>query len=468
MKKKLKLLLLILVMSISFAQQKPSPSAAQDGGTSGVIKGGIGMSWIKDDKGEMVPYYLINLSPEIAFMNFGVGLDLNLYISSKDQSIRWQELRRGRFIRYIRYGNKGDDIYARVGILDYPRLGHGSILYNYRNSPSVDNRRIGTEFDLDFGKFGLETIYGDITAAGVLGARGYVRPLQFTPAGKIPVIGGLEVGATLASDVRSDASDVGYFTPQSFIGTRPVVSAPGSEFSSKVNAGSLSIVGFDIGLPLLRLPVVDMTLYYDYAKIIDFGSGMAVGLNTDFSVMGLVKVFTKIDRRFAQTDKYLPAYFDAFYELERYNLSVNAGDTVTSFSSKAQLLANTKDPGPGSFGSLLVDVLGTIQVGGSYQRLDRNPYSGILHLGTNTGEKIPVIMLSAGYDKKYIRDNKDVFTLDNRSQLYAEIGYKPYPFMIVSTVYTWTFTPEKDKDGNVTGYMPQKRITPKVSFVFPL
>ena len=237
MKKNMLVLVLVFSFSVSFAQKAASPSAAKDKGTSGVIAGGVGMSWIKNDKGEMVPYYLINLSPEIAFMNFGVGLDLNLYVSSKDQSIRWQELQRGRFIRYLRYGNKGDEIYARVGILDYARLGHGSILYNYRNSPSVDNRRIGTEFDLDFGKFGLETVYGDITDASVLGARGYVRPLQFTPAGKIPVIGGVEVGATYATDIRDDAGDIGYyplFTPSS----PTVFSVSGFPFGSKENAGS--------------------------------------------------------------------------------------------------------------------------------------------------------------------------------------------------------------------------------------
>jgi hypothetical protein len=64
-------------------------------------------------------------------------------------------------------------------------------------------------------------------------------------------------------------------------------------------------------------------------------------------------------------------------------------------------------------------------------------------------------------------DNKDVFTLDERSLLYASIGYKPYPFMIVSTLYTWTFVPVVDANGN-TSYVTQKRIQPKVSIVFPL
>ena len=440
-----------------FAQGKSgAAAAAKGGGTEGVVKGGVGMTWIDGEA-----YYLISLAPEIAFGKFGIGLDLNLNISSKDQKIRKEDFDETydyiRIIRYLRYGSKGDEFYIRLGALDYAKLGHGSILYNYKNSPSFDNRKIGAEFDLDFDKWGLETVYGDFAGASVLGMRGYTRPLQFTPAKDIPVIGNLEIGATFASDVRSDASDTG-----------TIVMPTSLRFTSKQNAGSLSIIGFDLGLPLLRIPVVDMTLYYDFAKILSFGSGMSVGLETNFSGMGLIKIFTKFERRFAQTDQYLPSYFNSFYELDRYSLTVDTAGLVKNFSSKAQDLSNTKSPGPGYFGSLLVDLLGTIQVEGSYQKLDRDPTSGILHLGTNTGDKIPIIMVSAGYDKRNIQNNKDVFTLDERSLLYAEFGYKPYPFMIVSTLYMWTFAPEKDKDGNVTGYKPQKRITPKVSFVFPL
>lgn len=459
-------LLVLSFVSFSFAQKAPAKAAAgKEGGTSGVMTGGIGMTWIDGEA-----YYLVNLAPELSFGKFGVGLDLNLHVSSKDQKIRKEDFDETydyiRIIRYLRYGSKGDEFYIRLGALDYARLGHGSILYNYKNSPSVDARKIGAELDFDFGKWGVETVYGDLSAASVLGMRGYVRPLQFTKANAIPIISNIEVGATFVSDVRGDASDVNY--KPSPISSLSVGTGPGVPFGSKTNNGSLSIIGFDLGLPLLRMPVIDMTLYYDFAKILTYGSGMSVGLETNFSGMGLIKIFTKFERRFAQTDQYLPSYFDSFYELDRYTLTVDTAGIVQKFSSKAQLLSNTKSPGPGFFGSLLVDVLGTIQIEGMYQKLDRDSKSGILHLGTNTGEKIPLIHASAGYDKKYIQSNKDIFTLDERSLLYAEVGYKPYPFMIVSTLYTWTFAPEKDKDGNINGYKPQKRITPKVSFVFPL
>lgn len=447
MKKYLIAFLALIVVITSYSQNK-SAAAAKGGGTEGLVKGGVGMTWIDGEA-----YYLVSLAPEIAFGKFGIGLDLNVHVSSKDQKIRKEDFDETydyiRIIRYLRYGTKGEEIYVRVGALDYARLGHGFILYNYKNSPSFDNRKVGAEFDLDFGKWGLETVYGDFAAASVLGTRGYIRPLQFTPAATIPIIGGLEVGATFASDVRSDARDTG------------VVIATAAPFDTTTyNSGTLSVIGIDLGLPLFRLPVADATLYLDYAKILNYGSGFASGIDLNFSALGALKIFTKYERRFGQTDKFIPAYFDAFYELERYQLSPG------NFQSKVKTLENTISPGPGYFGSLLVDVLGTIQAEGSYQKLDRHPTSGILHIGANTGSKIPLISLSAGYDKKYIKDSKDVFTLDERSLLYAEVGYKPYPFMIVSTLYTWTFAPEKDKDGNVTGYKPQKRITPRVSFVF--
>ncbi|MFA5834044.1 MAG: hypothetical protein WDA22_11275 [Bacteroidota bacterium] len=449
--KKYFIVMFLLTMIISSYGQKKAAAAAKGGGTEGVVKGGVGMTWIDGEA-----YYLVSLAPEIAFGKWGVGLDLNLHVSSKDQKIRKADFDETydyiRIIRYIRYGTKGEEIYARVGSLDYARLGHGFILYNYKNSPSFDNRKVGAEFDLDFGKWGMETVYGDFAGASVLGMRGYTRPLQFTPAASIPVIGNVEVGATFASDVRKDARDTGI-----------VIRANGASFDTTTyDAGSMSIIGIDLGLPLFKLPVADATLYLDYAKIFNYGSGFATGIDFNFSALGMIKIFTKFERRFGQTDKFIPAYFDAFYELERYQY------TPGNFQSKAKTLEQTISPGPGYFGSLLVDVLGTIQMEGSYQKLDLHPTSGILHIGTNTGSKIPLISLSAGYDKKYIKNNKDVFTLDERSLLYAEIGYKPYPFMIVSTLYTWTFAPEKDSDGNVTGYKPQKRITPKVSFVFPL
>ena len=69
--------------------------------------------------------------------------------------------------------------------------------------------------------------------------------------------------------------------------------------------------------------------------------------------------------------------------------------------------------------------------------------------------------------KLNIRDEKDLFKLDDRSYLYFELGYKPLPYIIVSMLYNWTFTPVRDANDNIIDYQPQKRIEPRVSFVYP-
>jgi len=88
---------------------------------------------------------------------------------------------------------------------------------------------------------------------------------------------------------------------------------------------------------------------------------------------------------------------------------------------------------------------------------------GTLHLEFDPGDVIPGIILSAGYDKKYVGR---VFKVDNNSLFFVNFGYKPMPFLFVSTMYIWTFTEDKDSNGNVVGYKSQKRIEPKIGFVF--
>jgi len=434
----------LLFSSALFAQRSPSPMAGKPDPSD--IAGGLGLTWINGQE-----YYLVNVAPDLAFGKFGVGLDINLLVGSTDHKIRkvgfdstaYDYL---RMIRYLRWGHKGDDVYARIGTLDYAQLGHGFIMYLYNNSPSYDARRLGSEFDLSFGKYGLETVYGDFGTLGVVGVRAHVDPLKFTTIGSVPVLGGMQIGATWAGDLRRDSKDTGY----TLVNGLPTTS----------NTGGIGIVGADIGFPLVRIPTVSSTLYSDYAKILSFGSGEAVGLQTDFSGLGLLNIYTKFERRWTGAE-FIANYFDTFYELDRYNL---AG---TVFSSKAQMLENATTAQPGFFGDLTFAILGKLQIRGTYSKLDRVDTSGTLHIGTNTGTMIPIFIVDAGYDKKFIKSGKDVFTLDQRSLLYASIGYKPYPFMIVSMLYTWTFEPVLDANGN-TYYTTQKRVEPKVSLVFPL
>ena len=266
--------------------------------------------------------------------------------------------------------------------------------------------------------------------------------LCVTSAASIPVIGGLEAGATLASDFNANANK----TWGDSSGTTRLAQG----------GGALSIVGFDVGFPLLSHEIIRSTLYADYAKIISYGSGATVGLSLGLRGLGLITIDAKYERRFVG-DQFLPSYFDAFYERERYQIL----DT-NRFTSKAQVLKNA--PGyDGYFGELLISVLNTFNVIGGYQSPTGVKNAGALHMELQTSKALPGILLTGGYDKKNIGS---IFKLDSNSLLYAQVGYKPVPYLVVSMLYQWTFTEVLDaKSGSVIGYEAQKRVEPKVDFV---
>ncbi len=430
---------LLFLSSFTFAQeyQKPLllPGQSQ-------ISGGLGISWITEN-GKTVPYYMIGVMPDLQFGPIGVGLDLTLHINSNDGTIRkvdWSDGAYRKVIRYVSWGQKLDPIYAQVGQLPMATLGHGFIMYDYNNSASFDDRRMGAELDMDFTKYGFEAIYGDFQTPGVMGGRAYLRPLKFIPIGILPVIGSFEIGATYATDQNRYAAPVLLPVPGP-IGGNPVYGA-GSR-------GEVSEYGFDAGLPILRFPVISSDLYYDYAQFTNFGHGNAVGILATVHTLGVLTVSAKLEHQWIGKE-FIPEYFDQLYEIERFN----AADII-----KSQELDSVKES-TGWYGQLAVSVLGQFKVLGFYRGIDHDPQGGLLHLETQFPNVIPVFAFSAGYDRHTNNTLKDAFKLDNRSLLYAFFGYKPYPFMTVGFNYYWTFVP-------VNGvYEVQKRIEPRVMFNF--
>jgi len=436
------LLLSLLLSAIELSAQtvEQPPSRFQALRQQQMITGGVGLTFI-DGK----PFYLFHLMPELTLGKMGLGLDVNIRVG-KDGTIRKEDFNEAydylRLIRYVRYGSKRDPFYARAGALDHASLGHGSIVYMYRNSASYDMRKVGLELDADFEKFGFELMYSDVAGAGILGVRGYVRPLQYTSAAEIPIVGSLETGVTFASDFHSDAN-------------RTWGDALGS-IQRAQRDGSLSIIGLDLGFPLLSLSSLRSTLYSDYARIIDYGSGVGVGIDLGFSGLQVVTLSARYERRFAG-DRFLPSYFDALYERERYQVI----DTAR-FVSKAQELGRSRSF-QGYYGELLVSILGTFNLLGGYQSPVGVRNAGRMHLEIETGSALPGIVLTAGYDK---RNAGSVFKLDNNSLLYAQVGYRPLPYLVVSLLYEWTYAEEKDPaTGGVIGYKTQRRIEPRVGFV---
>jgi len=431
MKVKFLFILTLVLASSAFAQFPPS--------ADNEVRGGLGMTWIDNQ-----PFYAVHVRPEFSFSNIGLGLDLLMEFDSQGH-LRKEDFQQFsdyvRVIRYARYNQETDPVYVKVGALDYVTVGHGSIINQYNNSPSFDARKSGLQFNLNSDLGGIQTIYGNFAQKGVAGIRGFIRPLQLTPASDIPIISNIEVGATYATDFDK------YARIESF-----------DSAGSPVTNGSMNIVGADIGFPLVKNNFVKLELYADYVKILDFGSGATAGIMFDGNATDLLKMSLKLERRF-NGDNYMPSYFNSFYELERVN--------TQALESKSLALRYLTNKNNGLYGQLLIRLVNTFDIVGSFEKLDTDS-SGILHVFTNIAPKDASFIARAGYDKVNIADFSDLVTTDNRSLLFAEIGYKPIDYIIVSTVYMWTFAPVYDDNKNVTGYETQKKIEPRITFVIPI
>ena len=414
-----------------------------------LLEGGFGLTWING-----APNYAFRFAPEFQFSNIGIGLDLNLEYTSAGR------LRAENFnefsdylsvIRYIRYGQKNDPLYIKLGAVDYASLGHGSIMYLYNNSPSFDNRKTGLELDADFNNYGFESVYGNFGQSGVIGLRGYFKPLQSTKLASLPVIGKIETGITIASDLNPDAGVIaGNYN------------AATNVFLPTMDEVNITLLGIDLGLPLLRTDIANLDAYIDYAKIVKFGSGIATGLSLNFNGFGLLRLRAKLERRF-NGDHYIPSYFDPLYEIERFSLNKENAIVV----SKVQQLKTAVDQHNGYFGELFSSLMGIFNAVGNYQKLDDSPNSGILHVaGEISNEKFPYVV-RVSYDKINIENFRDLFTTDDRSYLYVEFGYKIEKYLLLSMIYFWTFTPVRDYNDNIIGYTPQKRVEPRLSFIYP-
>ncbi|MCU0643725.1 MAG: hypothetical protein MUC94_05640 [bacterium] len=419
----LSLLLAMYLIATTVSAQNPNPF-----GNNGSFTGALGMTVIDDQT-----FFTINLRPDIALGKFGLGLNVNLLYNTENGAIRGEDWNESydwaRLIRYVRYGQKRDKFYTRVGTLDAARLGHGFIMNYYTNEASFDKRKIGLELDIDFGTFGFESVTNNMGRFEIFGGRAYARPLR--PYLDIPIIKNITFGASYVTDVDPDAVR----------NTNDAVSA----------------YGLDVELPLITIPMLNTFAYVDWAKINNYGAGTALGVEANLKIVaGIAEVSAKLERRLLGKE-FLPAYFDAFYEIQRYE-PLEGGTTFRKDSSLPLIQDETK----GIFGELAGHVLNTIRLVGNFQRLDQTPNSGMLHIAADSGDKIPVLALQAAYDKMGIETLNDAFTLDDRSIARVGIGYKVKPYLMLFMDYIHTFQFDEEKNA----YKAQKRFSPRIAFVY--
>lgn len=261
-------------------------------------------------------YQTLSLKPDLAFGKFGIGLDIflmfdqnfNIVTDNWDSFSDWMNK-----ILYIRYGLKGEPLYAQIGMFKSVILGHGLIMYNYTNMlyfPEI--RKLGLEVDLDgtlfnFPYLGFESFIDNLLDPDIFAFRLYARPLIFL---EIPIISALKIGVSYAFDtdpMETKTNDMN------------LEDNPNS-------TSSVNIFGLDMELPLLQKDLAYIYFYGDVASISGKGSGSEIGINSYL----LKLFFIGLSVNF-YGDKFTGQYFDILYENYAVrNTKYNSLDNITA------------------------------------------------------------------------------------------------------------------------------------------
>jgi len=392
----------MLVVLAVLALSLPSVISAQEaeGGFDFGLTLGIGADtfYINDTIG-YVTYQKLTVSPDIAFGKFGIGLELTLHYTFTDEAgvdpIRTEgdwipdpaldqnylDVYLPKFM-YIRYGFKGDPLYAKLGSIEDGTLGNGFIMNNYDNTLFLPGQRIfGLAFDLDgalfnFPYLGLETFVGNVARFDVIGARLYARPLAGT---EIPLLKNLQVGTTFAMDTD-----------------------PGLHMDLHPDLDTVYLYGADLRQPLLNSRAISLALFSDVAVLGNQSSvGGMVGIGGRLAGVILYGAQIRV-----LGDNFVPVYFDSTYDLFRVEKHTVATASTTVVPAYTGWLASL---GFSLFADLLVfnaSLDGPFRQSGTGNSQDWPHFFAQFIVGKGL---VPNVSMELSYDKRNLAADEGFF-----------------------------------------------------------
>lgn len=375
---------------------------------------------------EKVNYQYLSLVPDFGYGPWGVGVDLSFhfeflrddqfgfYPRAKDWWDPDQSLGRNidkylARLAYLRYGHKGEDLYAQIGLLPATTLGSGFIVSNYNNGIlRPDIRLTGLNLDASGALFGapwigMESFVGSISTFNLIGTRVWTKP--FTLAGvENPILKNTQVGVTGVVDTNPNANTTG--------------SSP----------GTVAIFGADAMAPL-----VSSELFTALGSLDLTAQGSNVGSALGVSGTAVKFLFWGVQLR-ALGDNFLTNYVDRGYEISRakkyeiYKGTVKVPGTLgyqttlgTSFLGDAVVMGFTFAGPFGSTSNLLAQpqLTGFATVKPGLLPVDVNAYylkRGVTSfdklispadalIGAKVGWTMGAVTLSVVYDLRYVESS---------------------------------------------------------------
>lgn len=388
------------------------------------------------------PYFLLHAAPQFQLGEWGFGFDGNIRISPEGQLRKedWTGVYSYlRWINYISFDHPNDDFYFRVGGLEHATIGNGTIVSDYWNNSSYDDRRIGLAGRLDLGLFGAQALTSDLFQRNLVAMRPFVRPFRIIPFLNSWFLNNIEIGVTGAFDFDTNATRL---IPNHEPYVTHYYNADSTTDSVVIHKDSATIpsplvtLGADISMMLWQSEKTEGRIYADYVRFEKFNDGIILGARTSFDIFDSVLLDLRGERSLFR-NQFLPNYYNSFYERDRFDNQAGVDQYIT----KVTLLSDSAGGnGNGFRAGAFVNYFNKFVFQGSYSHLDNLPGQDLMDLEIALPQLPYGMFLRVHYARENINGVTDLFALDNRSLMYAELSYRPWNWLILTAVERWTFT----------------------------
>ncbi len=349
-------------------------------------------------------YTRVRLMPELVLGKFGIGLDIDLMIDNEGEIRKedWDDPEDylNKFL-YVRYGQRGDTFYGKIGAFTNYTLGHGLIMRNYTNMLLYpDIRQIGLQLGgkLPVANIGIEGFSSNILENDILAGRITTQPFL---GADIPVLNKIMFGGSIAHDqnqfkglidtdddnypdifddypydddwhnqVDHDIDDYRaiYFelypngTEESFenwFNNSETLNSLRNPSFDDIGEDDVTIFGADYELPLMETDLFYLSHYGEYAQILDHGAGFIFpGFFSKFLIFQM-----NLEFRMYQED-FIGSFFDNIYDQERaVAYEVNDDYVIMTKEDLVPLAEETR----GWYGSLETNIFNFLFVTVAYE-----------------------------------------------------------------------------------------------------
>lgn len=444
----------------------------------GSIGGDLGYGQIDGDH-----YLTLNVGLNFDLGQIGFGIQAPLHLMLKDEAPKdnpyggvlrredWDEWTDYfRILRYFRYGRKGQLIFLQIGDLPGATIGHGTIMNRYYNNTDIDHYKLGLQFDVNTDYGGIETMVNNGVMSNLIGARGYLRPWSFVDTESY--MNNLAIGFSAIFDwdapycIEGENLATGERTGE----CRPDMPTGdiGASFDDEGNlrverTKAATVLGGDIEFRLVNTSWLSLTPYIDFNGIlgVDSGWGLHAGILNIFHIPVIsVDLSLRAEYRYFAAD-YVPTYFDSYYEIQKFAYPFKddlgrfgGGEQSRPKRRVVEELGNIYEDGlNGYYAELVLDVMGLVQLGASYDDYD-GPYNSNLRAYLAV-PALEVVQFACFYYRHNFEGASNAFAFDDKSLFLIEAKWQVYSVLYLVGQYWRIWQLETDPTATKYGeYVP--------------